>query len=430
VNSSRSVPPGEEMMALIRRLYPVCRSITGSGVRETLAAVRGIVPIEVREIPTGTAVLDWTIPREWNIREAWIRNGAGDKIVDFRKSSLHVVSYSVPFRGTLSLRDLRPHLHSLPDRPGWIPYRTSYYNETWGFCLPHEQLASLAEGSYEVFIDSTLEPGSLSFGELVIPGKVEDEILLTTHVCHPSLANDNLSGIAVLSFLARHLSGQELHHTVRCLFIPGTIGSIAWLSVNRERLARIRHGLVLTGLGDPGPLTYKKTIEGACEIDRASAHVLGLRGGRVVDFTPYGYDERQFNSPGFRLPVGRLGRTPHGEYPEYHTSGDNLEFIRAASLEDSWSSCLDILTTLEENAVWRSTSPYGEPQLGRRGIYRAMGGTSDLPQKELALLWVLALADGHRDLLQIAERAGVPFHRILEARDVLIGCGLLERVRP
>ncbi len=313
---------GRELYSLIEALYPICRSITGEGLRETLRILERYVPLQVREVPTGTRVFDWTVPREWNIRDAWVKDPMGRKVIDFQKSNLHVVSYSTPLHQTMRLDDLRPHLFTLPEHPEWIPYRTSYYQESWGFCLSHNDYLGLADGEYEVCIDSTLADGSLTFAELCLRGEEESEVLLSCHACHPSLCNDNLSGVALATLLARQLTTQPHRHTYRFLFVPGTIGAITWLALNQDRLANIQHGMVLAGLADPGGLTYKKSRQGKAAIDRAAACILGTMGRNegVLDFDPYGYDERQYCSPGFDLPVGRLSRTPFGTYPEYHTS--------------------------------------------------------------------------------------------------------------
>jgi aminopeptidase-like protein len=417
------------MYALVEELFPICRSITGDGFRETLRRLSGHIPLDVVEVPSGTQVFDWTVPNEWNIRDAWIANSRGERVVDFAASNLHVVNYSVPVRQRMSLAELRPHLHSLPDHPDWIPYRTSYYKESWGFCLPHRTLESLPEDLYEVCIDSSLEPGHLTYGEYIVRGRTEHEVLVSCHCCHPSLANDNLSAIAVAVELARRLGGmeRELEYTYRFVFIPGTIGSITWLASNRDAAARIRHGLVLSCLGDEGSLTYKRSRRGDALVDRAAAHVLGRRGDghRIRNFVPYGYDERQYCSPGFNLAIGCLTRTPNGEFAEYHTSADNLSFVRPQSLADSLSVCERIIEVLEHDATYINVSPWCEPQLGRRGLYRATGGTG-LREYEMALLWVLSYSDGESTLLDIAERAGLDFHVIRKAAADLVECGLLR----
>lgn len=421
---------GERMHAFIAELYPICRSITGDGLRQTLRRIQSRIPLQTHEIPTGTCLFDWTAPREWNIRDAWIKNRRGEKVVDFQRSNLHVVNYSVPFSGRLSLAELRPHLHTLSDRPEWIPYRTSYYREDWGFCLAQKTLDRLADDEYEVHIDSDLKDGALTYGELLLPGKRSDEVLISCHVCHPSLANDNLSGIAVATTLAEILAPLEREYSYRFLFIPGTIGSIAWLARNEERTARIRHGLTIACVGDGGKFHYKRSRRGEAEIDHAVIEALRHRpeGFEVRDFSPYGYDERQYCSPGFNLPVGGLSRTPHGQFPEYHTSADNLDFVRPESLAASLHGFLSVFSVLEGNKRYLNTNPKCEPQLGRRGLYRAVGGHADAGQRELAMLWTLNLSDGERSLLQIAERSQLPFPLVRQAADALSEHGLLVEV--
>ena len=406
--SGRDTPvDAAQMYQLCVDLFPITRSITGAGVRETLARVSADLPLEIHEVPSGTPAFDWIVPAEWNVRDAFVEDARGNRVVDLARSNLHLVSYSTPVRERLPLEDLRRHLFSLPDRPDLIPYRTSYYEESWGFCLTHNDLLSLEDGDYEVCVDTSLEPGSLTYGEVLIPGASDEEVLLSTHVCHPSLANDNLSGIALLTFLGRVLRARSLRYSYRLLFIPGTIGSIVWLARNEANVGRIRHGLVVTGIGDAAPFTYKLSRRGDADIDRAVQHVLRTThdDARVVAFSPYGYDERQFCSPGFNLPVGRLGRSVHGEYPEYHTSGDNLEFIRPAQLAGALETVLDVVNVLEGNGRFVNQNPKCEPQLGRRGLYRAVGGAFDSKSTEMAMLWVLNYSDGEHDLLDIASRA-------------------------
>lgn len=424
---STSGEEGGWMLALAQRLYPICRSITGPGVRETLSILAEHIALSQVETPSGQAVFDWEIPNEWSIRDAYVADSAGRRVIDFRAHSLHVLNYSTPVRETMSMAALRPHLFTLPDQPDRIPYRTSYYAPNWGFCLRHRDLEAMGEGPFEVVIDSTLAPGSLTYGEMVIAGETTEEILISTHICHPSLANDNLSGIAVATALAMRLRNQALRHSVRFVFVPGTIGSIAWLARNEGQVERIRAGLVLTGLGDAGALTYKQSRRGNRLIDVAAAHTLSTWGrpGRVIPWGPYGYDERQYCSPGFDLPVGRLSRTPHGEFPEYHTSGDDLSFISADQLQDSLNAVAAIVHTIDRNAIYANLNPKCEPRLGKRGLYRAVAGQADRQWNELALLWVLSGSDGAASLLDIAVQAQRPFAEIAAAADALEGAGLL-----
>ncbi|MEU6723122.1 DUF4910 domain-containing protein [Nonomuraea wenchangensis] len=414
------------MHELVRRLYPLCRSITGDGVRGTLEIVGEHLPLTVREVPTGTEVLDWTVPKEWNIRDAYVKDASGRRVIDFRESNLHVVGYSVPVSGTYSLAELRPRLHTLPEQPGLVPYRTGYYAETWGFCLSQDALDRLRDedGPFEVRIDSTLEPGALTYGEYVVPGRLPEEVMISCHVCHPSLANDNLAGIAVAVALARRL--REPRHTYRFLFAPGTIGAITWLARNRERLHLLAGGLTLACAGDPGALTYKRSRRGDALIDRAVTHVLRGRPHEVLEFSPYGYDERQFCSPGFDLPFGSLTRTPYAGYPEYHTSGDNPDFVTPQAMEDTLDALTRVVEVLEHERTYLNLSPYGEPQLGRRGLYGSLGGRSDTKQAQMAMLWVLNLSDGEHGLLDIADRSGLPFAAVKAAAESLLDAGLLK----
>jgi aminopeptidase-like protein len=420
---------GLELHKFATELYPICRSITGNGIRETLAAIGQRIPLELREVPSGTAVFDWTVPKEWNIRDAWIKGPDGERVVDFQACNLHVMNYSTPVHETLTLDKLKPHLYTLPEHQDWIPYRTSYYKDAWGFCLPHRQLLALEDGEYEVCIDSTLEDGNLTYGECLLPGRSSEEVLISCHACHPSLANDNLSGLAVAAFLANFLGGRDLHYSYRFLFIPGTIGAITWLSRNIEAAKRIQHGLVLTCIGDAGGFHYKKSRRGDAEIDRAMACALRDSGEsfEVLDFSPYGYDERQYCSPGFNLPVGCLMRSVWGTFPEYHTSADNLDFIRPMSLAGSLHLCTAALDVLEQNRCYVNQNPFCEPQLGKRGLYRSSGGES-IGIEINARLWVLNFSDGSHSVLDIAERSGLPFPVVSDAATLLLEAGLLSPV--
>ena len=414
---------------LMTDLYPICRSITGEGVRDTLKRIASEVPLEVTELPSGMSVFDWEVPREWNVREAWIEDASGRRVVDLADHTLHLMSYSVPVDTTMTLEELEPHLHSIPEHPDWIPYRTSYYREDWGFCLADHARQALDPGSYRVRIDSTLAPGSLTYGECVIPGEVDDEVLVFTHVCHPSLCNDNLTGIALAATLAAELGRGKPHFTYRFVFAPGTIGSICWLALNEQHVGRVRHGLVLGLAGDRGPLTFKRSRRGNAEIDRIGAYVLGTidDNARIVDFSPYGYDERQLCSPGFDLPVGRLTRTPNNEYPEYHSSADNFELIDRAALAEALLACASIFRIVERDGYYLNLSPKCEPRLGKRGLYRPTGGGHP-GEFEHALLWVLNQSDGSKSLLDIAEKSRLPFEAIASAADALVDVELLSRL--
>jgi aminopeptidase-like protein len=421
---------GADMHRFCAELYPLLRSITGQGVRDTLAGIARHIPLTVTEVPSGTAVFDWTVPPEWTVREAWIKDPGGNKIVDVARHTLHLVNYSAPFKGRLPLAELRQRLFSLPDRPDWIPYRTQYFKEDWGFCLSDRQLQSLPEGEYEVCVDTTLAPGSLTFGECILPGKSSEEVLISAHVCHPSLANDNLSGIAVATFLARALADIERHYTYRFVFAPSTIGVITWLAQREEVTSRIRHGLVISGVGDPGAYNYKRSRRGDAEIDLIMDYVLAQSGVEhsVNPFIPYGYDERQYCSPGFNLPVGCFSRSTYGSYPQYHTSADNLDLVRPECLEQSLQLLLTGISIAERDRRLRSLNPKCEPQLGRRGLYSLIGGHNEAQKLQLALLWVLNKSDGLNTLLEIAKEAALPFDLIHTASVALAHADLVAEM--
>jgi aminopeptidase-like protein len=421
---------GTRMLRLAEELFPICRSITGNGVRESLKILNGHIPLQVTEVPSGSAALDWTVPREWNVRQAYVAKLDGARVIDFDRNNLHVVQYSTPLNQILPMHKLREHLHSLPEHPNWIPYRTSYYRETWGFCLTHRQLEAMTDEMYQVAIDSTLTDGHLTYGECVVEGETEREVLLSCHICHPSLANDNLSAIVVATMLAQYLRKLKRRYTYRFLFIPGTIGSLTWLSRNDSRLGLIDYGLVLSCLGDSGSMTYKQSRRGNSRIDRIVAHVLRSEETphRILPFIPYGYDERQYCSPGFNLPVGCLMRTPNGEYDEYHSSADNLSLLHRQSLVHSLGVLQKIVEAIEGDMTYRNRNAKGEPQLGRRGLWGGLGGLRSVGYDQMALLWVLNLADGEHSLLDMAERSGLAFSSIRAAADALVNAELLERI--
>lgn len=420
---------GQEIFALAQDLFPICRSITGQGVRDTLALIGRHIDTSCQSVPTGEQVFDWTVPKEWVIRDAYIRAPDGRKVVDFAASNLHVLNYSTPVHEFMALSKLREHVFSLPDQPDLVPYRTSYYAERWGFCMAHNALEQLPEGDYEVFIDSELRDGQLDYGEYLHPGETDREFLLSAHICHPSLANDNCSGLALLTLLARNLSGRRTRYGYRFLFAPGTIGSLTWLAHNEDRVAQIDHGLVVSCVGDAGGPTYKRSRRGSAFIDRAMAHVLAHLApeATIKDFSPYGYDERQFCSPGFNMPVGLLQNSAFGTFSEYHTSADNLDFIHPQYLARSYHLIAAVIDVVEGDWTPVNLSPKGEPQLGRRGLYAALGGDKGGAQSAMPMLWVLNLADGDHSLLDIAERSGLAFRDIAAAATLLEEHGLLAR---
>jgi aminopeptidase-like protein len=430
LGSSPPLPAGigGEIYALAERLFPICRSITGDGVRRTLDILSEHVSLQRHEVASGTQVLDWTVPQEWNIRSATITGPDGDTIADLADSNLHIVNYSMPFHGTLPLDELRSHIHTLPAQPQLIPYRTSYYAPEWGFCMAHDRVRELPDGLYRVEIDSEFSDGSLTYGEHLHGGRTKREFLLSAHICHPSLANDNCAGLALLATLAKHLAKRETRYSYRYLFAPGTIGAITWLARNRDRTHLIDHGLVLSCVGDAGGPSYKRSRRGDAFIDRAMAHVLGHEAGAtLMDFSPYGYDERQYCSPGFNLPVGMFQRSVYGTFPEYHTSADNLDFIRPEYLADSYRILTDVIDIVEGDWTPLNLFPNGEPQLGRRGLYAALGGQNSPGATSMSLLWVLNLADGQHSLLSIADRSRLPYKEVAAAADMLLDHGLLAR---
>ena len=418
---------GEALHAFATQLYPICRSITGNGVRETLRLIGARIPLAIKEVPSGAKVFDWEVPPEWNIEDAWIEDRHGARVVDFKAHNLHLVNYSEPVSGTFRLAELAERLHSLPEHPDWIPYRTSYYRRTWGFCMRDRDRTRLEDGRYRVEVRGSLAPGSLTYGEARIRGRSCEEVILFTHVCHPSLANDNTSGMAIATALAGWLAEEPRRYSYRIVFAPGTIGSLCWLRQNEKDLARVRHGLVLGLLGDPGALTYKRSRRGDSPIDAVAEYALrGMEpAARIIDFSPYGYDERQLCSPGFNLPVGRLTRSANDGYPEYHSSADDLSLIRPEQLARSYEACRRIITVLEQDRRYVNLMPKGEPRLGKRGLYGSVGGRSPA-DREQALLWVLNQSDGTRSLLDIARRSGSSFEAVAEAARALEGVKLLR----
>ena len=413
------------------RLWPINRSLTGNGNRETLSILSEIVEnLTIREIKSGTQCFDWTVPPEWSIKEAWIKDSKGNKIIDFAENNLHVIGYSTPIDKYVSIDELKTMVSTLPNQPELIPYVTSYYKERYGFCMSHNQLLSLKEDTYHIYIDSALDyNGSLTIGEAILPGKSEKEILLSTYICHPSMANNELSGPLVTSFIYKELAKiKEREYTYRFLFLPETIGSICYLSMNGKHLIKnLDAGFVVTCIGDNGPFTYKKSRNGNSLPDRATELVLKQTETdyKIIDFFPMGSDERQYCSPGFNLPVGSLMRTMYGIYPEYHTSGDNKEFISFEAMEKSVEKYLEIFKVITYNKKYINTMPYCEPQLGKRELYPTMGGKG-LKKIIEATMWLLNMSDGENDLIDIANRSKVNYQKLIENVDKLLTNGIIK----
>lgn len=414
------------------RLWPITRSLTGNGNRESLKILSELIDLEISEVPSGTPCFDWNVPPEWNINEAWIKDSKGNKIVDFSENNLHILGYSEPFKGKLSYEELRPHLYTLPDQPDLIPYLPSYYKRRWGFCLTHNQFQQLDKNeTYEVFIDSYLdENGSMTIGEAVIRGQSDKEILLSTYICHPSLANNELSGPLVTAFIYRELKKQQnLKYTYRFIFVPETIGSIYILSVKGEYWKKnLKAGFVVTCIGDKGKFTYKRSRIGNSLPDRAVEIILKQTENEynIIDFFPSGSDERQYCSPGFNLPVGSLMRTMYGKYPEYHTSADNKDFVSFEAMEQAVLKYLEVIELIEKNEKYINKMPYCEPQLGKRGLYPTLGSQKGTEDFVRSMMWVLNLSDGDHDLISISEKSKIPVKDLIPVIDKLIENGILE----
>ena len=415
------------------RLFPINRSLTGNGNRESLKILNEIIDLNVFEVPSGTSCFDWIVPPEWNVSEAWIKNSKGEKIVDFSKLNLHLLGYSEPIHKKMGLNELKEHLHSLPDMPDVVPYMTSYYSRRWGFCLTHNQLSALKDDEYEVYIDSTLdEKGSMTYAEAILQGKEQKEILFSTYFCHPSMANNELSGPLVTSLIYRELKQcKELRYTYRFVFVPETIGRIYYLSKYGKYLKdNLIAGFVVTCIGDPGVFTYKKSRESESLPNKCVELLLKQTEEKYIvhEFFPSGSDERQYCSPGFNLPVGSLMRTMYGKYPEYHTSADNKDFISFEAMEESVKKNLSIVDMIENNHVYRNTNPFCEPQLGKRDLYPTLGSRESRTDFLDAMMWLLNLADGTKDLLTISKISNKPYFLLVEVAKVLIKKNLLKVV--
>ena len=436
-----------EAADLLNELFPLCRSLTGDGVRQTLARLQQIAAFELLEIPSGSQAFDWQVPPEWNIHGAYLETEDGQRLLDFADNNLHVVNYSLPVDELLTWEQLRPHLHSLPDLPEAIPYRTSYYTPDWGFCLPHEQLQAMDQGlNYRAVIQATLAPGSMTLGESLLPGASGQEFLLSSYCCHPSLANDSLSGVVLWALLLRELQANHHRHAYRFVILPETIGAIAYLAANQEAMQRLRGGWIPTTVAGPGPFGYKHTFRGDDLIDRVVLQTFREQGVEPIlyPFDVNGSDEKQYSAPGFRIPVGTICKAKYYEYDEYHTSLDNLDFIRPEHLIDSLKLYLLAIEKLELNRTYISLAPYSEPMFGKRDLYPSLGGTIKQKAADLArahaerryqirleteagirgdsldaMRWLMFYGDGATSLLQIAERTGLPVRQLYETAERL-----------
>jgi aminopeptidase-like protein len=419
------------MHRLVAELFPICRSITGNGLRETLRILGRHIPLTIVEVPSGTRVFDWIVPREWNVHDAYVLDEHGERVVDFKENNLHVLSYSVPVDKTVSLAELQEHLYSQEDQPDAIPYLTSYYEERWGFCLSHNRRKRLKEGAYRVVIDTELRDGSLTYAELVIPGVSEKEVLLSTYVCHPSMANNELSGPVVTTFLSKWLMKEQRRYTYRVVFVPETIGSLTYLSTHLDVMKRNTvAGFNVTCMGDERQFSFVPSRKGSTLADRAALCVLRDEHPRFIRYSylDRGSDERQYCSPGVDLPVVSVMRSKYGEYPEYHTSLDDLELVTPAGLQGGLSVLKDCLELLERNRTYRATCT-GEPHLGRRGLYPTLS-TRDSSRRVDSMMNILAYADGTNDLIDISNTINVPVRALYPLTDTLVAAGLLMDTTP
>ncbi|MDB3892543.1 DUF4910 domain-containing protein [Alphaproteobacteria bacterium] len=422
---------GDEIHNFCAKLWPINRSITGDGVRETLGHIQGLIPqLEIKEITSGTNVFDWTIPREWNVNDAWIKAPCGKKICEFKKNNLHLVGYSLPIHTMMPLSELEPHLFSLEKQPSAIPYVTSYYNDYWGFCLTHEQRQSLTEGDYEVFIDASLSPGALTYGEVIMEGELSDEVFLSSYICHPSMANNELSGISVLTYVTDQISKMiDRKYTYRIAFVPETIGSIAYLSQNIDAMkANIIAGFNLTCIGDNRDYSYLPSRHGDTYSDKIVQHVLH---SIKPDFKKYswndrGSDERQYCAPGIDLPVASIMRTKYGVYPEYHTSLDNLEkVVTPKGLEGGFNAVMRSIELIEKNCNPK-VKILGEPQMGKRNLYPLISNNQRNDAIK-AMMNIISYSDGNNDLINIAEQCQIPVWEVYAVIDSLESHNIISK---
>ena len=444
-NYAKSIDKNE-IYSLMEELYPICRSITGEGIRKSLKILKKNIDLNIFEVSTGTKVFDWKVPNEWNIKDAYVKNKNGKKIIDFKESNIHLVSYSIPINEKISLKDLKKHLHSLPKKPNSIPYVTSYYKENWGFCLADNKLKLMKDDYYNVKIDSSLKSGSLTYGEYFKKGKISDEVLISTYICHPSLCNDNISGVAVSAILAKILAKINTYYSYRF------IGAITWLSKNKKNLSKIKHGLVITCVGSGNNITYKKTRDGNSRIDNVVIEILKKfkKNFKIREFYPFGSDERQFCSPGINLPVGVLMRTPYYEFKEYHTADDNFKLIKKKWLNDSLITLCKIISKLENEKIsekpknkkiielkhdtYLNLKPKCEPQLGKRKLYREISKQRLVDKndsenlKEMSIFWVLNFSDGIHSLEDISKKSGLTLELLKKSTKRLVEKKLLKKL--
>lgn len=431
MNTASSLEIGKSMYRWVSDLYPITRSLTGQGVRETLSYIKNLIPgLNICEVPSGTRAFDWTVPDEWSIRDAFISDETGRKIIDFKEHNLHVVGYSVPVDRWMECDELENYLHSIPEQPDAIPYITSFYEKRWGFCLTHTQRTSLGSGKYRAFIDSDLKPGVLNYGELILPGEEEEEVLLSTYVCHPSMANNELSGPAVTTALAQYLAGMEKRrYTYRILFLPETIGSIVYLSRHVEEMKkRVVAGFVVTCVGDDRSYSFIPSRLGNTLVDRVAVHMLDHFVGnyKKYSFLERRSDERQYCSPLIDLPVVSIMRSKYGTFPEYHTSLDDLSFINEKGLAGAYTILRSCLSALEKNYTYCATHPC-EPNLGKRGLYPTLS-SGNIDGSLQDVMNFLAYADGKMDLLEIAEKINLNFEQCADIAGQMVRHGLVKRI--
>ncbi len=427
---SNQMKVGNQLHQWVAELFPICRSITGQGVRETLHYIKTILPsLIIKEVTTGYEAFDWTVPNEWNISEAYIENEQGEKIIDFRDHNLHVLNYSIPVDRWMSKEELEKYIYTLPEQPDAIPYVTSYYKERWGFCMTHHQKEALPSGQYHAVIDSKLKPGVLNYGELILPGKTKEEVFLSTYICHPSMANNELSGPVVTTALAQWITNfEDRYYTYRIVFIPETIGSIVYLSRNLNELKNlVIAGFNITCVGDERCYSYLPSRAEDTLSDLVALHVLKYTDPNFQHYSwlNRGSDERQYCAPGIDLPIASIMRSKYGEYPEYHTSLDDLNLVTPRGLEGSFLALQQAIKIIESNCYLK-TKVFGEPQLGKRGLYPTTSSKSSASSVR-TMMNLISYCDGTLTLLEIADLIHEPFWELVPIVETLMSHDLLEK---